>query len=384
MLSLRFLFVYNVLFLGGHFFWIVWFYIAYKRLTHRRHLLTHNLCVITRLNLPLYEAFKRKKRLPLHMRFVFSRIRKELERGASLASALGCRWACIPQWYARMVYIGEQNNILAHVFERIKEIDSNDDEWRMNLLERIIYPFFLAVSFTVIASAMLDFVIPDFSSMLAYSAETSQTMKFIKEMEQAVFIIKCITIGFAIIGVMLALFLIYILMAPVMSYLGCSADILVILSRFFKWWVPVIGTRYRKAACARWADCLSIFLETGESLHKAVRETAFIENDERFSGIVESWADDIEKGKTLGEVIENTTFVPRSLVWQVKAAEGGPGLPAALRQAARMEIYKLNEEFAIISRILSVTFVIIIGFGVSLYCTTFFKPLINSIYSCLE
>jgi general secretion pathway protein F len=99
-------------------------------------------------------------------------VRARVERGESLADALGAYPALFSPLYVGLVRAGERSGDLAGAFERLAEQLERDERLRARLFSLSIYPIVLATAGTVALCVLAFFVLPRFAELLRGTGAT--------------------------------------------------------------------------------------------------------------------------------------------------------------------------------------------------------------------
>jgi type II secretory pathway component PulF len=356
-------------------------YVSLRRSSARREVFTLHLRACVRLQLPLDKALAQSEGAPAEIGAMMRKTSRQLEGGVPLGVALAGQWACIPSWYTRMVQIGERYGNLADVLDRVVEADSRAEELRVRLFERILYPLFLCSFLISILSALIIWIIPSFVDMFKdMGVELPLSTKIL--FAGSAFFTYMPVVGIAIWALLIAAVL--ILPFPWGRNLEQRFWPLFRLRYQLLRFVPFLGKYHVRAACGRWATTVSMLLDAGCPLPDAVEEASRVESDPRFRKTAGRWAELVRGGERLGDVIADTTFVPRSFVWQVKTAEGGRHFPDVLRQVGENEVVRVQMQVGRLVRAITPFLVLVIGSVVGFVCTSIFACLAKLTYTALE
>ncbi len=354
---------------------IVRIYVSMRRMAARRHVFTLHLRACVRLQLPLDEALGRYGGAPREIRGMLKKTHRALQRGEALSEALSCSWACIPSWYVRMIQVGERHGNLAEVLDRLLAVDSRDEELRMSLVERLLYPVVLCGALGLVGGLMLLFLVPRLDDMMA-------------EMDlpalSADLPLVTVTIGLAnILVIGLALLALLACPIPFGPNLERPFSGFFRLKHLLRRFTPYLGNQYLHAACGRWAATTGMLLEVGTRLPAAVIESASIESDPLFRDRAQHWMGGVREGERLSALLEQTGFVPRSLVWQVQLSEGTEALPETLQRVGQQIVRELHQRYYLFLHFVIPFVVLLIGYAVATICIGVFRSIVSISYGCL-
>jgi general secretion pathway protein F len=99
-------------------------------------------------------------------------VRARVERGESLAAALGAYPALFSPLYVGLVRAGERSGDLVGAFTRLADQLERDERLRARLLSLAVYPMILAAAGTVALAVLAFFVLPRFADLLQGTGAT--------------------------------------------------------------------------------------------------------------------------------------------------------------------------------------------------------------------
>jgi general secretion pathway protein F len=99
-------------------------------------------------------------------------VRSRVERGESLAFALGAYPALFSPLYVGLVRAGERSGDLAGAFTRLSTQLERDEQLRARLLSLSVYPMILAAAGTIALVVLAFFVLPRFAELLQGTGAT--------------------------------------------------------------------------------------------------------------------------------------------------------------------------------------------------------------------
>lgn len=99
-------------------------------------------------------------------------VRSRVERGESLAAALGAYPSLFSPLYVGLVRAGERSGDLAGAFARLSDQLERDERLRARLLSLSVYPLVLAAAGTVALVVLAFFVLPRFAELLQGTGAT--------------------------------------------------------------------------------------------------------------------------------------------------------------------------------------------------------------------
>lgn len=331
-------------------------YVALRRGVARRQLLTLRLRACARLQMPLSRALTQPDGAPREVARIMRDAGDRMEDGQSLSEALDGHWACIPPWYTRLLAIGEENGNLAEVLDLLLETDERAEDKRIGVFNQLLYPFFLLLVINSVLQTIFLYVVPKFTRMFGDMGVTATPLQS-----------TLLGVGrYFMEGAPVVLLILGVAMGSLIPFPwggrweGSFAPIRW-LTWFWRRLIPPLGRAHLRAASARWAGAVSLMLEAGMPLSEAADRAADIETSSKFRSAARRWADDLAAGRALSTALSRDRFVPRSLIWQVRCAEGGSELPEVLREAGERETVRLQQQVGNVIRALTPFFVMAIA-----------------------
>jgi len=364
------------LLVGGWIF-VIGMYVAMRRRAARRELLTLRLRACARLQLPMTQALENPSGAPREVASIMRETAQKMEGGQRLSEALGDDWACIPQWYTRTLAVGEATGNLEGAFDLLVRTDERGEELRLDYFTELLYPLCLLLMVTSVLESIFVYVIPQFNRMFTEMGLSESSLQSTMR-------------SFGLLFAQFAPLVLLVFGTVVFSLMPFPWGPRWTRFTPVRWWtwiwrrvIPGLGRAYFRAATARWAGMVSLMLNAGSSLPRALEISADIESDSRVRKAARRWAEKVSSGQSLSSAMSDYRFVPRSMVWQVRCAEGGSDLPGVLREAGERETAILQRKLSSLLRMSTPFFVAAIGAVVGLVAVGLFSYMINGMYALM-
>ncbi len=355
----------------------------------KRMIFTKYLRACVRLQLPLDEAMANFSGTPREIRKWMAQVWHALESGCSLAQSLAGGGqdpeytilpprSLVPYWYVRMIDLGERTGALSRSMDLVLVADSRQEELRKKLLDAVMYPVIVCIAIGIVCAATywgaLKFMNRCFIENGELPAQTIQGFVATAELTLQVSMI-CIA------GMVILIIWSCLLWTP--GY-ACARPLQQIRRAFMRILharsMPFLGRLFWRTACGRWAITTSMLLEAGSSLPDAMRDAAGVEDDQGFAALASEWSARVRNGEKLSMVLVEEPLMPRALIWQVRAAEGGADFIAALRRAGEREVMYMHGRMNVWLRLLGPVMILVVGYGVGTIYINLFRPIIHSVY----
>jgi general secretion pathway protein F len=143
-------------------------------------------------------------------------------------------------------------------------------------------------------------------------------------------------------------------------------------------WLPGLGGILKNVRAARFAQALSLLVNQGMPLPRALRLVGPLIGSTRAEASVSQLASEMETGQPLDELLARATVLPPLLRWLVAVGQRENGLGATLRDAATYYRQRAAARAEWLSLITPLATVVVIGGGVTLtYGLMLFGPMVE-------
>ncbi|MEJ2745990.1 MAG: type II secretion system inner membrane protein GspF [bacterium] len=236
-------------------------------------------------------------------------VREDVNRGVSLADALGKHPKVFPNLYVSMVRAGESAGALDSILERIATFNEKTLALQNKVRSAMVYPIFMSVVAVVAVGLLLTFVVPTITKVFM---ETKQNMpgptivllhasRFMK------------SYWWVIILVVAAI-------AVAFKRGKQKKGVKLIMDRV-KLHMPISGQLARKMAVSRFARTLSILTASGVPILKAMGIVRTVVNNEVLSKAIDEAAEAVGAGKSIAEPLSKSGVFPPIVTHMVAVGE---------------------------------------------------------------
>jgi type II secretory pathway component PulF len=316
---------------------------------------------LTKAGLPLGDGLRALadelsgRRLPRVLRNLAQR----LDAGDDLVVALESQGRSLPSHLRGLVVAGVQSGRLSEVLEEFVDLQRSQLELRHRVWLTLAYPFILVVFMSLLAIVSVYLtesfakIFKDFGTHLPFmtivAINTARPMAWL-------------SVG--VVGLFMA--------APLLLWLAPGVSwIWPVLYR-----LPMLGPLLRWNHLAQFARLMGLLLEQEVALPDALRLSAAGLYDASLAQGCREVADDVERGRALGESMAARRQFPASLIPVVQWGEQTPGLADAFRAAAEMFQGRVRSQGTLLdAMLLPVVFLGIITFAGG-FVIAMFLPLI--------
>ena len=296
---------------------------------------------------------------------LYEDIDKEIRAGKSLSFALEKHPQYFKSVYIALVKAGEASGKLSEILLRLADNLDREREFRGKLKGAMIYPALVITAMIGVVFIMITFVLPkllniykDFNIDLPI---TTQILISISEFSQKywLFILLYILgIGFAI-----------------KKYLETERG-----KRAFDEFLlrlPVIGNVIAKSVLVESTRTLAILTSAGVSILDGLRIIIDTTDNLVFKEAFKRVYEDVKKGISMGESMQNEEVFPPMLVQMVKVGENTGHLDDTLKRIAKF--FEMESELAIkaMTSLIEPAILIVLAFGVGFLVLSVITPIYN-------
>lgn len=242
----------------------------------------------------LYRQTKNK-----NLKEVMQRIQTDVSQGSTLAKAFARHTDVFDKLYIHMLSAGEQAGILDEVLKNLADLLQKEIEIKASIKSATLYPKIVLCVLTLAITAMLIWVIPEFSKFYAhYKAELPLPTQILLGLSRVVRYYGWV-VALAASGIFLALHRYY--QTPSGRF---KMDRLRLK-------VPIFGSLSQKIANARFAHLLGALYRSGLSITKSLSLVETVIDNEVMARDIRNVRSQIEKGQTIAKAMRDTqSFAP--------------------------------------------------------------------------
>jgi type IV pilus assembly protein PilC len=292
-------------------------------------------------------------------------VRREVEGGSTLASALGKFPKVFSPLFTNMVRAGELGGILDDVLNRLAGFLEKDFNLKKKVKSAMTYPVVILVMAVAIVIFLVTFILPTFVQMFQ-----SMNMKLPLPTQ--------ILIGFT-----LAVRNPYILI-PSLIVLAVAA---VFFNRYvatpvgrrqfdaFKLKLPVFGMLIRKVAISRFCRTLGTLLQSGVPIMQALEIVGKASGNEVVAETVSKVRDSVREGESIAVPLQLSGMFPPLVTQMVAVGEETGNLDGMLSKIADFYDTEVDYMLASLTSLLEPLMILGMGFVVGFIVISVFLPL---------
>jgi len=249
-------------------------------------------------------------------------VTNDVEKGGTLAEALGRHKKVFSELYVNMVAAGEQGGILDTILGRLADYLEDSAALQSKIKSAMMYPVVVLVVVLIATLAMLLFVIPIFQQMFAdMGGELPAMTQFVVDMSEFV----QHNIHFILIGIGAIIF-------GYNTYYKTSSGQKVIDT--IKLALPVFGMINRKMSIARFTRTLGTLTASGVAILDGLNITAKTAGNRVISDAIMSARVSISGGENIAGPLEESGVFPTMVTQMIAVGEETGGLDEMLVKVA--------------------------------------------------
>lgn len=237
-----------------------------------------------------------------YLKHVLAEVAEDVSAGHGLAESFQNKGENLPRVFIETVRAGEESGHLPESFERLHGYYDKRAKVQAKVQGALTYPIFVAVIAVVVVAVMMVMVIPAMMGMISsLGTETPAMTQFLIDASNFVtnnFLIILVVIALIIVGVKL------------FGRTERGKRVFAIL----KLRLPIVGVVGVYSGAAQFANTMSMLIAAGLPITRAVSITSRVMSNYVLSHEVGRMETGLEEGRTLGEGLETSTYLPRTLV----------------------------------------------------------------------
>ncbi len=294
-------------------------------------------------------------------------VRLDVERGSSLSAAMSKHPKVFNHLYIAMVKSGEAGGVLDSVLTRLADTIEKQVELRRKIRSAMTYPIVVLAICSVIATAMLLLIVPQFKSIYADLGGTLPLPT---------------RVLISVSDLLKKFFLVVIVLGVAAGY-GFRKWIKTPQGRpkwdAFKLRVPVGGTLVRKAALARFSRTLAALTRSGVGILEALDIVAETSGNEVVSTAVRETQNAVKRGDTLARPLAEHEVFPPMVVQMISVGEETGALDEMLDKIADFYDQEVSATVDALTSLIEPLLICIMGVIVGGMIISLYLPMFNII-----
>lgn len=237
-----------------------------------------------------------------YLKRVLSEVVDDVSAGHALAESLQHKGENLPSVFIETARAGEESGNLAECFDRLHDYYDKRAKVTAKVQGAMTYPIFVAIIAVVVVAIMMVMVIPSMTGMISsLGADTPLMTQLLIDASDFVrnnILIIAVVVALIIVGVKL--------------YSNTEQGKMTFAVLKLK--LPILGTVGVYSGAAQFANTMGMLSAAGLPVTRAVAITSRVMTNYALSREVGRMEAGLEEGRTLGEGLENSSYLPRTLV----------------------------------------------------------------------
>lgn len=298
-------------------------------------------------------------------------VRKDVEGGSTLSSALAKHPDVFSTLYVSMVKAGEMGGVLDEVLERLANFMEKDYSLKKKVKAALTYPMVILVMAVIIVGFLVTYILPTFVSLFE-----SMDLKLPLATKILISITKAAKNPYIMFGVLIAVIGLAVLInLYVKTVAGKRQYDLLKLS------VPVFGALNKKVAISRFCRTLGTLLSSGVPIMQSLEIVGRASGNEVLALTVGKVRESIREGESIAGPLGASGMFPPMVTQMVAVGEETGNLDSMLGKIA--DFYDTEVEYMLASLTSMLEPIMIVGMGgvVGFIVISVFMPLYQLIGS---
>lgn len=298
---------------------------------------------------------------------IITDLTQDVEKGGTLADAMGKHNLIFSELYVNMVAAGEQGGILDTILARLATHLEKSASLRSKIKAAMIYPLVVTIVLVIVIAVLLLFVIPIFESMFTdLGAELPGPTKLVIALSQ--FLTNYIL--FMIIGIV-ALIVLYKMWYKTSGGKKFIDNVKLI--------VPIFGPLQRKLAIARFTRTLGTLVASGVAILDGLSITSKTAGNQVVADAIMQARTSISGGENISNPLEASGVFPTMVTQMIAVGEETGGLDDMLLKIADFYEEEVDVAVAGLTSTLEPVMIVILGVVVGGMVISMYLPIFDLI-----
>lgn len=329
------------------------------------HIATRQLATLLGAGIPLVPALNGliEQTTNKSLKTIIAQIKDAVNEGNSLTHALADHPRLFSRIYINMVKAGEASGSLDVVLERLAEFGENQQALKSRITAALIYPIFMALVGTVVLFLLITFIVPSITSVFE---GTDQALPLPT-------ILLITTSDF------LQHYWWLLVLVLVSFFIGIKFYLQTKEGRHLwdrlKLTLPGLKDLNTKIASARFGRTLSSLLNSGVSLVASLQIVKNIINNVLLADIIDDACEELEKGKSLSQILRGNKWFTPMLVQMISVGEQSGALEKMLEKAAESYEKEVEVKILALTSMIEPVMILVMGVVVSFIVISILLPI---------
>jgi len=299
------------------------------------------------------------------LKTVIAGVADEIDGGARLSDALARRPNIFSSFFINVVKSGETSGKLDEILDYLADELEKDYDMASKIKGAMIYPAFVMTGMSIVGGAMMVFVVPKLTEVLAQSgAELPLPTKILIATSDFLagywWLIIIMTIGAVIL---------------IKSFVRTENG-----KRIFDTMVlhfPIFGTLFRKIYLVRFTRSLQTLLMGGVNISKGLKITSEVVTNYVYSDLILKTRDSVEDGNSISEVFLKSKDVPKMVSQMMSIGEKTGKLDVILDRITKFYSREIDNTVDNLMTLMEPIIMVVMGIAVGIMVAAIILPMYN-------
>jgi type IV pilus assembly protein PilC len=296
-----------------------------------------------------------------------SACRVDIEQGSSLSAALQEHPKIFNDLYVSMVKSGETGGSLDSVLLRLADMIENEVKLRGKIKAAMTYPIAVVALVSLILTAMLLFVVPQFKSIYAQLGGSlplpTRVLLMVSDVFKKFWYI-------VLLGLFVGRFFFRRWKATPAGRESVDA---------FKLRVPIFGSLFQKTALARFAGTLSMLLRSGVPILQALDIVSETVNNKVISKALHDVQSSVREGESMAKPLGKHKVFPPMVVQMLAVGEETGQVDVMLEKVATFYNQEVEASVDSLTSLIEPLLIAVVGGAVGMAVIALYMPMFNII-----
>lgn len=329
------------------------------------HVATRQLATLLGAGIPLVPALSGlvEQTTNKSLQTKITQIKDSVNEGNSLTSSLAEHPRLFSKIYVNMVQAGEASGSLDVVLERLAEVGEQQQAMRSRIAAALIYPIFMALVGIGVLFLLITFIVPSITKVFtdrdqALPLPTTVLINLSDFLQNYWIIIAVLLVGL-IIGIR------FFIQQPKGQRIWDK----------LKLSLPILKDLNIKIAAATLGRTMSSLLQSGVPLITSLQIVKNILNNIMLAEVMDLAADELEKGKSLSNVLRGNKYFTPMLVQMIAVGEQSGSLEKMLGKAADSYEKEVETKIMAMTSMIEPIMILVMGLAVSFIVVSILLPI---------
>ncbi|MEA3449796.1 MAG: type II secretion system F family protein [Patescibacteria group bacterium] len=294
-----------------------------------------------------------------------SEISDEVDGGARLSDALAKRPKAFSEFYVSVVRSGETSGKLDEVLTYLADELEKDYDMMSKIKGAMIYPAFIFFGLAIVGTAMMVFVVPKLTGVIAELGgelpTPTKVLIFASDFLAAFWWLLLIALVGAIVGFKMAM----------KTKQGKDIFGIILLN------TPIFGKLFRKIYLVRFTRSLETLIKGGVSISQGLKITADVVSNAIFKDLILETKKAVEDGKSMISAMEDSRYVSSMVTQMIGVGEKTGQLDGIFGSITIFYSREIDNTVANLMTLLEPIIMVIIGIAVGGMVAAIIMPMYN-------